>query len=231
MASKGRNMFYKKKKQETAEIGNISTLQGAEKILRELREGLMMSRLGGRSDDTYMYDDEMQRLGGHHWYDEPPYESDPEDFLMAETANHSRCISLQLHAFSRSLPIVYTCNGSEGRVFRQQFKGLSSLVHVTTVTTNQTAPLKTDGLRARDDTPRNLNNVGGLSEVRFSNKANLSFPSQLVEYERSAANIAETPLFFSVHTLQLLGLEVVNSTLPLKMSFCRVLKGSERGTP
>ena len=53
-------------------------------ILRELREGLLMSR----RDDTYMYDDEMQRLG-QHWYDEPPYESDPEDFLMAETAHHA----------------------------------------------------------------------------------------------------------------------------------------------
>lgn len=44
-------------------------------------------------DDTYMYDDDVRmlapsavpqshdpRLG--HWYDEPPYESDPEDFLM-----------------------------------------------------------------------------------------------------------------------------------------------------
>ena len=43
-------------------------------------------------DDTYMYDEEarcgdMQTLevvggGIQHWYDEPPYESDPEDFLM-----------------------------------------------------------------------------------------------------------------------------------------------------
>lgn len=43
-------------------------------------------------DDTYMYDDEA-RYGNYssrefvgdriqHWYDEPPYESDPEDFLM-----------------------------------------------------------------------------------------------------------------------------------------------------
>lgn len=42
-------------------------------------------------DDTYMYDDALR--GPHyavsgihpqgHWYDEPPYESDPDDFLMA----------------------------------------------------------------------------------------------------------------------------------------------------
>ena len=35
------------------------------------------------ADDTYMYDDDARCSGfGPHWYDEPPYESDPEDFLM-----------------------------------------------------------------------------------------------------------------------------------------------------
>lgn len=52
-------------------------------------------------DDTYMYDEDARcggagggsgpvpggpaGPGGHHWYDEPPYESDPEDFLMGAT--------------------------------------------------------------------------------------------------------------------------------------------------
>ncbi|KAG8267685.1 regulation of protein autoubiquitination, variant 2 [Homalodisca vitripennis] len=58
-------------------------------ILRDIRQGLLQLGRGRSADDTYMYDDEMQRLG-QHWYDEPPYESDPEDFLMAETANNSR---------------------------------------------------------------------------------------------------------------------------------------------
>lgn len=65
-------------------------------ILRDIRQGLLQlgrnvggARVGVIGDDTYMYDDEMQRLG-QHWYDEPPYESDPEDFLMADTANNSR---------------------------------------------------------------------------------------------------------------------------------------------
>lgn len=39
------------------------------------------------TDDTYMYDDAARgALGGQyqgHWYDEPPYESDPDDFLMS----------------------------------------------------------------------------------------------------------------------------------------------------
>ncbi|XP_039276009.1 uncharacterized protein LOC111055637 [Nilaparvata lugens] len=72
-----------------------------EEILRDIRQGLLqLSR--GVSDDTYMYDDEMQRLG-QHWYDEPPYESDPEDFLMADTSNHSRvCFTLNVRNESRS---------------------------------------------------------------------------------------------------------------------------------
>lgn len=42
------------------------------------------------SDDTYMYDDAIatsnyRNIHPHHqhWYDEPPYESDPDDFLMS----------------------------------------------------------------------------------------------------------------------------------------------------
>lgn len=39
------------------------------------------------ADDTYMYDDAVRRpMRQHqmgHWYDEPPYESDPDDFLMS----------------------------------------------------------------------------------------------------------------------------------------------------
>ncbi|XP_017058120.1 uncharacterized protein LOC108099255 [Drosophila ficusphila] len=73
---------------------------------------LQMSRGEGRMDDTYMYDEALRTGGGMgiaglgmpigvggggggaahyavsalhhqgHWYDEPPYESDPDDFLM-----------------------------------------------------------------------------------------------------------------------------------------------------
>lgn len=36
------------------------------------------------TDDTYMYDDAARgSMRPHHWYDEPPYESDPDDFLMS----------------------------------------------------------------------------------------------------------------------------------------------------
>lgn len=47
--------------------------------------------LSSSLDDTYMYDDALtgnyRGIIHHphhpHWYDEPPYESDPDDFLMA----------------------------------------------------------------------------------------------------------------------------------------------------
>ncbi|KNC32240.1 hypothetical protein FF38_06618 [Lucilia cuprina] len=62
-----------------------------EEILRDIRQGLLQMSREGKIDDTYMYDDALR--GPHyavsgihpqgHWYDEPPYESDPDDFLMA----------------------------------------------------------------------------------------------------------------------------------------------------
>lgn len=53
-------------------------------ILRSIRQGLGEMERG--PDDTYMYcDEEAHEMGRlSHWYDEPPYESDPEDFLMGE---------------------------------------------------------------------------------------------------------------------------------------------------
>nr|XP_018910500.1 PREDICTED: uncharacterized protein LOC109039472 isoform X1 [Bemisia tabaci] len=77
-----------------------------EEILRDIRHGLSREASlgvqlrgeggggggGAGSDDTYMYDDDMIRLAtlGHHWYDEPPYESDPEDFLMVAADQHNQ---------------------------------------------------------------------------------------------------------------------------------------------
>lgn len=65
-----------------------------EDILREIRHGLLRYSNGSgsgsakphprnNSDETYMYDDDMLR----HWYDEPPYESDPEELLMEHANN------------------------------------------------------------------------------------------------------------------------------------------------
>ncbi|KAK8401820.1 hypothetical protein O3P69_001133 [Scylla paramamosain] len=74
-----------------------------EQILRDLRQGLLRTERPLREtaifytkDDTYMYDDDVGEAGAgagvgvlgppHHWYDEPPYESDPEDFLIGKDA-------------------------------------------------------------------------------------------------------------------------------------------------
>uniref|UniRef100_A0A182IS15 Uncharacterized protein n=1 Tax=Anopheles atroparvus TaxID=41427 RepID=A0A182IS15_ANOAO len=57
-----------------------------EEILRDIRQGLLQLSRDSR-DDTYMYDDAvtnvMRMPHQGHWYDEPPYESDPDDFLMS----------------------------------------------------------------------------------------------------------------------------------------------------
>lgn len=51
-------------------------------------------------DDTYMYDDaargSMRPHQMGHWYDEPPYESDPDDFLMSGI-NSGPAAIIQVH--------------------------------------------------------------------------------------------------------------------------------------
>lgn len=53
-------------------------------------------------DDTYMYDDAARgSIRPHHmghWYDEPPYESDPDDFLMSHI-NSGPAAIIQVHKF------------------------------------------------------------------------------------------------------------------------------------
>ncbi|KAH1012541.1 hypothetical protein HUJ05_011685 [Dendroctonus ponderosae] len=90
--------IYKLKVQEAMRKREKFTKEH-EEILRDIKQGLLqLGKEGIRgpmtaADDTYMYDDDVRmltpagvshphdlRLG--HWYDEPPYESDPEDFLM-----------------------------------------------------------------------------------------------------------------------------------------------------
>ncbi|XP_073978821.1 shal K[+] channel interacting protein isoform X1 [Rhodnius prolixus] len=94
---------------EETRPGGMSVTQ----ILRDIRAGVLVGSShisspggGGASsrqaassaashpDDTYMYDDEMSRLGQQHWYDEPPYESDPEDFLMQADPSPPAAVTL-----------------------------------------------------------------------------------------------------------------------------------------
>ncbi|XP_048509198.1 uncharacterized protein LOC105686971 isoform X2 [Athalia rosae] len=110
-----------------------------EEILRDIRQGLMQLGRDGRGqlpgDDTYMYDEDARCGGaggppvggtgpgpggpagppGHHWYDEPPYESDPEDFLMGATGgpvptatiqNGRVCFTLNLRPENRGEGVI-----------------------------------------------------------------------------------------------------------------------------
>ncbi|XP_034952433.1 uncharacterized protein [Chelonus insularis] len=93
-----------------------------EEILRDIRQGLMQLGRDSRSqlpgDDTYMYDEDA-RCGitcvGQHWYDEPPYESDPEDFLMgasggpvptATIQNERVCFTLNVRPENRGEGVI-----------------------------------------------------------------------------------------------------------------------------
>lgn len=68
-----------------------------------------------------MYDEDARMLApgahghdrGHHWYDEPPYESDPEDFLMgsspgptATIQNGRVCFTLNLRQEPRGEGVI-----------------------------------------------------------------------------------------------------------------------------
>ncbi|XP_029668135.1 SAM and SH3 domain-containing protein 1-like isoform X2 [Formica exsecta] len=96
------------------------------RILRDIRQGLMQLGRDGRGqlpgDDTYMYDEDARcggagvlGPGGQHWYDEPPYESDPEDFLMgasggpvptATIQNGRVCFTLNLRPENRGEGVI-----------------------------------------------------------------------------------------------------------------------------
>ncbi|XP_020290090.1 uncharacterized protein LOC109857801 isoform X1 [Pseudomyrmex gracilis] len=96
-----------------------------EEILRDIRQGLMQLGVDRRGqlpeDDTYMYDEDARcggagpGPGGQHWYDEPPYESDPEDFLMgasggpvptATIQNGRVCFTLNMRPETRGEGVI-----------------------------------------------------------------------------------------------------------------------------
>ncbi|XP_062702202.1 uncharacterized protein LOC109400126 [Aedes albopictus] len=83
-----------------------------EEILRDIRQGLLQLNRDSR-DDTYMYDDAvtnvMRMPHQGHWYDEPPYESDPDDFLMSGMRHAGPSTTIQ------GGRVCYTSNGREGQ--------------------------------------------------------------------------------------------------------------------
>ncbi|KAL9693907.1 hypothetical protein quinque_013192 [Culex quinquefasciatus] len=83
------------------------------RILRDIRQGLLQLSRDSR-DDTYMYDDAvtsvMRMPHQGHWYDEPPYESDPDDFLMSGM-RHGGGPSATIQGGR----VCYTTNGRDGQ--------------------------------------------------------------------------------------------------------------------
>ncbi|XP_049820175.1 uncharacterized protein LOC109604107 isoform X3 [Aethina tumida] len=120
--------IYKLKLQEALRKREKFT-KDHEEILRDIKQGLLHLGRDGMGaplsqDDTYMYDEDARMLApgahgahGHerpHWYDEPPYESDPEDFLMgsspggptATIQNGRVCFTLNLRQEPRGEGVI-----------------------------------------------------------------------------------------------------------------------------
>ncbi|XP_046831824.1 uncharacterized protein LOC124954840 isoform X3 [Vespa velutina] len=119
-----------------------------EEILRDIRHGLMQLGRDGRGqvtgDDTYMYDEDARcggtgglggGLGGQHWYDEPPYESDPEDFLMgasggpvptATIQNGRVCFTLNPRPENRGEGVISLRTAGDISLPRERSKGAAS---------------------------------------------------------------------------------------------------------
>ncbi|XP_050343229.1 uncharacterized protein LOC126768881 isoform X1 [Nymphalis io] len=148
-----------------------------EEILRDIRHGLMnMGREGVRGpfgDDTYMYDDEARGLSGRgHWYDEPPYESDPEDFLMGSGApaasfqNGRVCFTLNLRNEPRSEGVISLRTAGDISLARAPRRGLiipQSGPYPTTVIPLRTARDRESGDYATSDIQSIGSRLSGIS--------------------------------------------------------------------
>ncbi|XP_053603590.1 uncharacterized protein LOC128671271 isoform X4 [Plodia interpunctella] len=148
-----------------------------EEILRDIRHGLMnMGRDGVRGpfgDDTYMYDDEARGLTGRgHWYDEPPYESDPEDFLMgggapAATFQNGRvCFTLNLRNEPRGEGVISLRSAGDISLARAPRRGLiipQSGPFPTTVIPLRTARDRESGDYAASDIQSIGSRLSGIS--------------------------------------------------------------------
>ncbi|XP_047984356.1 uncharacterized protein LOC125224894 isoform X5 [Leguminivora glycinivorella] len=148
-----------------------------EEILRDIRHGLMnMGRDGVRGpfgDDTYMYDDEARGLSGRgHWYDEPPYESDPEDFLMgggapaASFQNGRVCFTLNLRNEPRGEGVISLRSAGDISLARAPRRGLiipQSGPYPTTVIPLRTARDRESGDYAASDIQSIGSRLSGIS--------------------------------------------------------------------
>lgn len=92
-------------------------------------------------DDTYMYDDAARgsirphQMG--HWYDEPPYESDPDDFLMG--INSGPAAIIQVYAWVRflySIVCIRFQNALEMSILSEEFQTNSATNRGSSIISN-----------------------------------------------------------------------------------------------
>jgi hypothetical protein len=71
-----------------------------------------------------MYDDSaVHVMRGHHqghWYDEPPYESDPDDFLMTGIHRNGPAAMIQVKPQLISSPIGHTSPNHKTEALKNQ---------------------------------------------------------------------------------------------------------------
>lgn len=125
------------------------------------------------TDDTYMYDDEARGLSGRgHWYDEPPYESDPEDFLMgggapAATFQNGRvCFTLNLRNEARGEGVISLRSAGDISLARAPRRGLiipQSGPYPTTVIPLRSARDRESGDYAASDIQSIGSRLSGIS--------------------------------------------------------------------
>lgn len=120
-----------------------------------------------------MYDDEARGLSGRgHWYDEPPYESDPEDFLMGAGApaasfqNGRVCFTLNLRNESRGEGVISLRSAGDISLARTPRRGLiipQSGPYPTTVIPLHTARDRESGDYAASDIQSIGSRLSGIS--------------------------------------------------------------------
>lgn len=119
-----------------------------------------------------MYDDEARGLACGHWYDEPPYESDPEDFLMggnpptATFQNGRVCFTLNMRNETRGEGVISLRSAGDISLTRAPRRGLiipQSGPYPTTVIPLRSARDRESGDYATSDIQSIGSRLSGIS--------------------------------------------------------------------
>lgn len=98
--------------------------------------------------DTYMYDDSIatnnySNVHQQHWYDEPPYESDPDDFLMAGMGGAAATIQVCKKGKYQQRNLLSSHRPQGGRVrYTTNGQGVISLRSAGDISISQQQPVR-----------------------------------------------------------------------------------------